>query len=104
MHVRNYQNRRQTVQSSGGDVLNVEKLDAEKGAEVVFDEVLAIVNDGEVTVGKPFIDGAKVTATVEEQGKGEKILVFKYRAKVNYRKRMGHRQPYTAVKISGIKG
>ena len=87
-----------------GDVLNVEKLDAEKGAEVVFDEVLAIVSDGEVTVGKPFIDGAKVTATVEEQGKGEKILVFKYRAKVNYRKRMGHRQPYTAVKISGIQG
>ena len=87
-----------------GDVLNVEKLDAEKGAEVVFDEVLAIVNDGEVTLGKPFIDGAKVTATVEEQGKGEKILVFKYRAKVNYRKRMGHRQPYTAVKISGIQG
>ena len=87
-----------------GDVLNVEKLDAEKGAEVVFDEVLAIVNDGEVTVGKPFIDGAKVTATVEEQGKGEKILVFKYRAKVNYRKRMGHRQPYTTVKISGIQG
>ena len=87
-----------------GDVLNVEKLDAEKGAEVVFDEVLAIVNDGEVTVGKPFINGAKVTATVEEQGKGEKILVFKYRAKVNYRKRMGHRQPYTAVKISGIQG
>ena len=87
-----------------GDILNVEKLDAEKGAEVVFDEVLAIVNDGEITVGKPFIDGAKVTATVEEQGKGEKILVFKYRAKVNYRKRMGHRQPYTAVKISGIQG
>ena len=87
-----------------GDVLNVEKLDAEKGAEVVFDEVLAIVNDGEVTVGKPFIDGAKVTATVEDQGKGEKILVFKYRAKVNYRKRAGHRQPYTAVKISGIQG
>jgi len=87
-----------------GDILNVEKLNAEKGAEVVFDEVLAIVNDGEVTVGKPFIDGAKVTATVEEQGKGEKILVFKYRAKVNYRKRMGHRQPYTAVKISGIQG
>ena len=85
-----------------GDVLNVEKLDAEKGAEFVFDEFLAIVSDGEVTVGKPFIDGAKVTATVEEQGKGEKILVFKYRAKVNYRKRMGHRQPYTAVKISGI--
>ena len=87
-----------------GDVLNVEKLNAEKGAEVVFDEVLAIVNDGKVTVGKPFIDGAKVTATVEDQGKGEKILVFKYKAKANYRKRAGHRQPYTAVKISGIQG
>ena len=87
-----------------GDVLNVEKLDAEKGAEVVFDEVLAIINDGEVTVGKPFIDGAKVTATVEDQGKGEKILDFKYKAKANYRKRAGHRQPYTAVKISGIQG
>ena len=87
-----------------GDVLNVEKLDAEKGAEVVFDEVLAIVNDGEVTVGKPFINGAKVTATVEDQGKGDKILVFKYKAKANYRKRAGHRQPYTAVKISGIQG
>ena len=88
MHVRNYQNRRQTVQSSRRR----------------FDEVLAIVNDGKVTVGKPFIDGAKVTATVEDHGKGEKILVFKYRAKVNYRKRAGHRQPYTAVKISGIQG
>ena len=87
-----------------GDVLNVEKLNAEKGAEVVFDEVLAIVNDGEVTVGKPFINGAKVTATVEDQGKGDKILVFKYKAKANYRKRAGHRQPYTAVKISGIQG
>ena len=87
-----------------GDILNVEKLNAEKGAEVVFDEVLAIVNDGEVTVGKPFINGAKVTATVEDQGKGDKILVFKYKAKANYRKRAGHRQPYTAVKISGIQG
>lgn len=85
-----------------GDVLNVEKLNAEKDAEVVFEEVLAIVNDGEVTVGKPFVDGAKVTATVVEQGKGDKILVFKYKAKANYRKRSGHRQPFTAVKISGI--
>jgi large subunit ribosomal protein L21 len=85
-----------------GDVLNVEKLDAEKDAEVVFDEVLAIVNDGEVTVGKPVVEGAKVTATVVEQGKADKILVFKYRAKSNYRKRAGHRQPFTTVKISGI--
>lgn len=85
-----------------GDVLNVEKLDAEKDAEVVFDEVLAIVNDDKVTVGNPFVEGAKVTATVVEQGKSEKILVFKYKAKANYRRRAGHRQPFTAVKISGI--
>jgi len=85
-----------------GDVLNVEKLDAKVDDEVVFDQVLAIVNDGEVTVGKPVISGAKVTGTVVEQGKADKILVFKYRAKVNYRKRAGHRQPFTAVKIGAI--
>ena len=66
----------------------------------------AIIKTGgkqyKVAEGDVLIDGAKVTATVEEQGKGEKILVFKYRAKVNYRKRAGHRQPFTAVKISGI--
>ena len=87
---------------SEGDVLKVEKLEAEQDAEVVFDEVLAIVNDGEVTVGKPTVAGAKVTGTVVAQGKAPKILVFKYKAKANERKRMGHRQPYTEVKISGI--
>lgn len=87
---------------SEGDVLNVEKLDVEAGQEVVFDKVLTVVNDGEVTVGKPVVDGAKVTAKVVEHGKGEKIFVFKYRAKVNYRKRQGHRQPYTQVEIKTI--
>ena len=64
----------------------------------------AIIKTGgkQYKVAEGDVDGAKVTATVEEQGKGEKILVFKYRAKVNYRKRAGHRQPFTAVKISGI--
>lgn len=85
-----------------GDVLNVEKLNAEAGSEVVFDEVLTVVNDGDVKIGQPVVEGAKVTAKVVEQGKGEKILVFKYKAKSNYRKRQGHRQPFTKVEISKI--
>ena len=85
-----------------GDVLNVEKLNAEAGSEVVFDEVLTVVNDADVKIGQPVVEGAKVTAKVVEQGKGEKILVFKYKAKSNYRKRQGHRQPFTKVEISKI--
>lgn len=85
-----------------GDVLNVEKLNAEAGNEVVFDEVLTVVNDADVKIGQPVVEGAKVTAKVVEQGKGEKILVFKYKAKSNYRKRQGHRQPFTKVEISKI--
>ncbi len=80
-----------------GDVLTVEKLNAEAGSEVVFDEVLTVVNDADVKIGQPVVEGAKVTAKVVEQGKGEKILVFKYKAKSNYRKRQGHRQPFTKV-------
>ena len=85
-----------------GDVLNVEKLNAEAGSEVVFDEVLTVVNYADVKIGQPVVEGAKVTAKVVEQGKGEKILVFKYKAKSNYRKRQGHRQPFTKVEISKI--
>ena len=72
------------------------------GSEVVFDEVLTVVNDADVKIGQPVVEGAKVTAKVVEQGKGEKILVFKYKAKSNYRKRQGHRQPFTKVEISKI--
>ena len=86
-----------------GDVLNVEKLDVEAGKEVVFDQVLTVVNDSDVKIGKPVVKGAKVTAKVVEHGKGEKIFVFKYKAKANYRKRQGHRQPYTQVEIKSIK-
>ena len=77
---------------SEGDVLNIEKLDVEAGSEVVFDEVLTVVADSDVKIGKPVVDGAKVTAKVVEHGKAEKIFVFKYKAKSNYRKRQGHRQ------------
>ena len=87
---------------SEGDVLNVEKLNVEEGQEVVFDEVLTVVNDGDVKVGAPTVAGAKVTAKVAKQGKADKIFVFKYRAKSNYRKRQGHRQPYTKVEIGKI--
>ena len=87
---------------SEGDVLNVEKLAGEVGENIVFDTVLTVVNDGEVMIGKPVVEGAKVTAKVVEHGKAKKIFVFKYRAKSNYRKRQGHRQPYTQVEITSI--
>ena len=85
-----------------GDVITIEKLDAEANAAVTFDEVLTVVNDGDVKVGAPLVDGAKVTGTVLEQGKAKKILVFKYKAKSNYRRRQGHRQPFTKVVIEKI--
>ncbi len=85
-----------------GDVIMVEKLAAEAGEAVVFDEVLAVVDGANTKVGKPLIEGAKVTAKVEKQGKARKILVFKYKAKSNYRRRQGHRQPYTKVVIEKI--
>ncbi len=87
---------------SEGEALQIEKLDAEVGSEVVFDEVLTVVNDADVMIGKPVVEGAKVTAKVVEHGKGAKILVFKYKAKSNYRRRQGHRQPFTTVEITGI--
>ncbi len=87
---------------SEGETLKVEKLDVEVGAEVVFEEVLTVVSEADVKIGKPVVEGAKVTAKVVEQGKAEKIFVFKYKAKSNYRKRQGHRQPFTAVEIVKI--
>ena len=82
-----------------GDNIFVEKLDADVDSNVVFDQVLAVVNDGDVKVGAPVVEGAKVTAKVLAQGKEKKILVFKYKAKSNYRRRQGHRQPFTKVSI-----
>ena len=87
-----------------GDSIFVEKLAADVDSEVVFDQVLAVVNDGDVKVGAPVVEGAKVTAKVLEQGKQKKIRIFKYKAKSNYRRRMGHRQPYTKVKKKKIEG
>lgn len=87
---------------SEGDVLEVEKLNVQEGDEVVFDDVLTVVSDGDVKVGKPTVESAKVTAKVAAQGKADKIFAFKYKAKSNYRKRQGHRQPFTRVEITSI--
>ena len=87
---------------SEGETLQVEKLNAEVGAEVVFEEVLTVVNAADVKIGKPVVEGAKVVAKVVDHGNADKIFVFKYKAKSNYRKRQGHRQPFTAVEIVSI--
>ena len=84
-----------------GKVISIEKLDVEEGAEVTFDEVL-IVSGDDVKIGQPNVAGAKVTGKVLEQGKERKIRIFKYKAKSNYRRRQGHRQPFTKVKIEKI--
>ena len=85
-----------------GDILFIEKLDAEAGATVKFDQVLAIIDGEKATFGAPVVEGASVEATVVKNGKGKKIRIFKYNPKKGYRKRQGHRQPYTKVEIGKI--
>lgn len=87
-----------------GDIIKVEKLDVEQGSTIDFNEVLLISGEGSTAVGSPYVEGAKVSAEVLEHGKGKKIVVFKYKAKKGYSKKQGHRQPYTALKISSIQG
>ena len=82
-----------------GDVVRVEKLDIAAGETIKFDKVLLIADDGNLKVGKPYVEG-----TVENQGKAKKIIIFKYKPKKDYRKKQGHRQPYTQVKIEKIVG
>lgn len=86
-----------------GDVITVEKLNAEAGETVVFDKVLLMSDGKEVKVGAPYLTEA-VTGSVVENGKGKKVIIFKYKAKKDYRKKQGHRQPYTMVKIESLKG
>ena len=86
---------------AGGDVLFIEKLDVNAGDQVNF-KVLAILDGDKATFGTPVVEGASVEATVEKNGKGKKIRIFKYTPKNGYRKRQGHRQPYTKVTIGKI--
>lgn len=82
--------------------LFIEKLDAQEGEQVTFDQVLLVGQEGETKVGAPTIAGAKVTGKVVKHGKGKKITVFKYKPKKNYKRKQGHRQPYTRVVIESI--
>ncbi len=88
---------------SEGDILFIEKLNADEGTSVKFDKVLMIADGDKITMGTPYVSGATVEAKVEKNGKSKKIRVFKYKAKKNERKRIGHRQPYTKVTVSAIK-
>ena len=85
-----------------GDTLFIEKLPVEAGDSVTFDQVLAVIDGETATFGTPVVAGAKVEASVVKNGKGKKIRIFKYKPKKGYRKRQGHRQPYTKVTIGKI--
>ena len=85
-----------------GETIVVEKLDGDKGDSIEFDNVLLVGGDAGVSLGHPRLDGAKVTGEIVEQGRGEKLVVYKFQRRKDYRRRNGHRQSYTAVKIAGI--
>ena len=86
---------------SEGDIIKVEKIEAEAGDKIEFDQVLMVAGD-DVKDGSPVVEGAKVSAELLDQKKHKKIVIFKFKAKKNYRKKKGHRQPYTLVKIEKI--
>ena len=86
-----------------GDVVFFEKLEAEEGKTITFDNVILVSDDKNIQVGNPYVKGIKVEGKVISHGKAKKILVFKYKAKKNYRRTQGHRQPYTKVEITSIK-
>ena len=86
-----------------GDVVFFEKLDVEEGKKITFENVMLVSDDGKVQVGNPYVKGVKVEGKVVSHGKAKKIIVFKMKPKKNYRRKQGHRQPYTKVEITGIK-
>lgn len=85
-----------------GDVVFFEKLDVEENKSYVFDKVILVSADGKVQVGNPYVKGVKVEGKVISHGKGKKIIVFKMKPKKNYRRKQGHRQPYTKIEITKI--
>ena len=87
-----------------GSVLRIQKLVAEQGAEVEFDQVLLIGKGADVKLGAPFLSGGKVTATVQSHGKGDKVRIVKFRRRKHYKREKTHRQEYTEIKVTGIAG
>jgi len=87
---------------SVGDVINVEKLNVEAGQNVVLNDVVAISGNGKTIIGKPFVEGAQVLCKVVENGKAKKVVIYKYKAKKDSRKKRGHRQPYTQLEVTNI--
>ena len=85
-----------------GDVIKVEKIEAEKGATVELDQVLMVGEGEDVKVGAPYLDGGKVTAKIVDHGRRDKIKVIKFKRRKNHRKQMGHRQYFTQIEITGI--
>ena len=85
-----------------GDIVFVEKLEAEAEASIPLENVVAVGGEGDLKVGAPYVEGAKVTAKVLKQGKNRKITVFTYRSKKDSKRKMGHRQPYTKIQIEKI--
>ena len=85
-----------------GDVVKIEKLPAEAGAAVEFDKVLVVGKGADIKVGKPYVEGSKVTGTVQAHGKSDKVTIVKFRRRKHHRKQMGHRQHYTEIEITGI--
>ncbi|MCL2217334.1 MAG: 50S ribosomal protein L21 [Defluviitaleaceae bacterium] len=85
-----------------GDVITVEKLNAEAGASFTFDRVLGVLDGEKVTIGAPLVAGATVTAEVMGDGKAKKVVIYKYKAKKGFHKKKGHRQPFTRVKIEAV--
>lgn len=89
---------------SEGDVITVEKLNVEDGANVELDKVLILGEGNDIQVGTPYIEGAKVMGRAVENGKAKKVVIFKYKSKKDYRKKQGHRQPYTMIEILSLDG
>jgi large subunit ribosomal protein L21 len=89
---------------SEGDTLRVEKLDSSAGDTIEFDQVLAVGEGADLKIGTPFVKGGKVTATVKEQGRAKKVEIIKFRRRKHHMKKMGHRQSYTELEITGISG
>ena len=87
---------------SPGQKIKIEKLDAKEGKEVAFKDVLLLEKGGKIEIGNPLVEGAKVAGKIISEGKGKKVIVFKFKAKTRYRVKRGHRQPFTEVEITKI--